>query len=291
MIQWETGNDALRAAIPQLAGAGVPDPVTDSRRLLAYAMGLPPDRLTLHLPDPLPPGAQRRYETYLKARMARQPIAQITGVRHFWGHDFRVTRDTLDPRPETEVLVAEALRQPFERILDLGTGTGCILLSCLAGMPAAVGLGVDLSEAALDVARENAETLRLSGRARLIPSDWFSQVRGTFDLIVSNPPYIAAAEMRSLSREVHDWEPHMALTPGDDGLAAYRAITAGTPAHLMPGGRLLVEIGPTQAAAVSDLMRQAGLEGVRVLQDFDGRDRVVVAAKPANAAQIPNPPK
>jgi release factor glutamine methyltransferase len=147
-------------------------------------------------------------------------------------------------------------------------------------MPMARGLGVDISEAALEVATENSSDLYLSDRARFLRSDWFSAVSGAFDLIVSNPPYIAAAEMAGLSPEVRDWEPHLALTPGGDGLVAYRAIARGAGARLMPGGRLMVEIGPTQGEAVSALFVAAGLEGVSVLPDMDGRARVVVAVKP-----------
>lgn len=279
-----TASDALRVAIPRLAAHGVPDPVTDARRLLAHALHIGPERLTLHLPDRMTPESIARYEDALFARMRRQPVSQITGSRMFWGRAFRVTGDTLDPRPETEVLVAEALRLPLRRVLDLGTGTGCILLSILAERPTATGLGVDLSEAALDVARDNAGRLGLDLRARFLQSDWWAGVTARFDLIVSNPPYIAAAEMPALSREVFDWEPHLALTPGGDGLDAYRALAAGVLSHLEPGGRLLVEIGPTQAAAVSALFGEAGLQGLRVLTDWDGRDRVVVAERPSDPA-------
>lgn len=282
MIPGATGNAALRAAIPRLAAAGVPDPATDARHLLAHAMQIGLDRLTLHLPDTLTDDTLSRFEAALQARLRRQPVAQITGFRSFWGQSFRVTQDTLDPRPETEILVAEAVSKPFLKVLDLGTGTGCILLSILGAMPMAVGLGVDLSDAALEVARDNAERLGLDRRARFTQSDWFSAVPGRFDLIVSNPPYIAASEMSSLSPEVQEWEPHLALTPGADGLAAYRTICTGASARLMTGGRLMVEIGPTQGAAVSALMAQAGLTAIRILQDWDGRDRVVMAQKPSD---------
>ncbi|MFN3578460.1 MAG: peptide chain release factor N(5)-glutamine methyltransferase, partial [Tabrizicola sp.] len=216
----------------------------------------------------------------LEARPARHPAAQLPGQRHFWGLPFMVARDTLDPRPETETLVAEALSRPFLKLLDLGTGTGCILLSCLKGMPAARGVGVDISQAALDVAIENSRKLGLEDRVRFQVSDWFSAVTGAYDLIVSNPPYIAAAEMPSLAPEVRDWEPAVALTPGGDGLEAYRGIARGAGARLMPGGRLLVEIGPTQGQAVAALFAAAGLEDIRILPDLDRRDRVVAAAKP-----------
>ena len=270
-----TGTEALRAAIPRLQAAGVQDASRDARLLLAHAMAIASGRLTLRLSDPLAPEAAVRFEAALAERMSRRPVSQIIGQRLFWGRSFRVTSDTLDPRPETETLVAAALEEPFARVLDLGTGTGAILLSLLADQPQATGLAVDLSPAALDVARQNAGALGLADRAEFRLSDWFTGIEGRFDLIVSNPPYIAAAEMAELSPEVRDWEPHLALTPGGDGLDAYRAIAAGAPAHLEPGGRLMVEIGPTQGEAVADFFRRVGLADVQILLDLDGRPRVV----------------
>ena len=275
-----TAAEALRAAIPVLAAAGIEEAPRDARLLLAHAMGIAPDRLTLHLPDPLAPAAAARLAAALAARAARQPVAQITGRRQFWGRPFQVTRDTLDPRPETETLVAAALEQPFARVLDLGTGTGCILVTLLAERPGATGTGLDLSPAALAVAAANAAALGVADRARFALSDWFAAAEGRHDLIVANPPYIAAAEMAGLAPEVRDWDPHLALTPGGDGLAAYRAIAAGAGAHLAPGGRLLLEIGPTQGAAVAGLLRAAGLVDVTIRTDLDGRDRVLAARAP-----------
>ena len=277
-----TAAGVLRAAIARLAGAGVADPQRDARILLAHALGIGTDRLTLVLPDPIPTEAQAAFAAAVTARAARQPVSQITGRRLFWGRSFKVTRDTLDPRPETEILVAAALERPFTRILDLGTGTGCILLSCLAGMPFATGTGTDVSGAALAVAAENAAALGLDARARFARSDWFSSVTGRFDLIVSNPPYIAAEEMASLAPEVRDWEPSGALSPGGDGLDAYRAIARGAGARLMAGGRLILEIGPTQGAAVAAMLAAQGFEGVEIRPDLDGRDRTIVALKPGD---------
>ncbi|MES2550550.1 MAG: peptide chain release factor N(5)-glutamine methyltransferase [Pseudomonadota bacterium] len=276
--------DALRRAVPLLREAGIEDAARDARVLLAHALGIGHDRLTLKLQDDMTPQQDADYNAALQSRIARQPVAQITGRRLFWGLSFRVTRDTLDPRPETETLVAEALSEPFLKLLDLGTGTGCILLSCLKGMPLARGLGTDISDAALEVAMGNTRDLGLEARARFRKSDWLTSVTGAYDLIVSNPPYIAADEMPTLAPEVRDWEPHLALSPGGDGLDAYRAITRGAGARLMPGGRLLVEIGPTQGPAVSALFAEAGLEQIRVLPDMDGRDRVVAGVKPAGDA-------
>ena len=271
---------ALREAVQRLAAAGVESPAPDARRLMAHALGIAPERLTLVLPDPFPETAQGALDAALLARAARQPVAQIIGRRDFHGHSFRVTRDSLDPRADTEILVDAALSRPFVRMLDLGTGTGCILLSCLAGNRAATGIGTDLSPAALEVARANAADLGLSSRAVFRQSDWYAEVGERFDLIVSNPPYIAEDEMEGLAPEVRDWEPRMALTPGGDGLAAYRTIVAGAPARLLSGGRLAVEIGWQQAEAVRSLFDRAGFAGVTVLRDLEGHDRVVLGEKP-----------
>ena len=275
--------DALRRAVSLLRDAGIEDGSRDARVLLAHALGIGHDRLTLKLQDEMTEPQAALYDAALVARIARQPVAQITGRRLFWGLSFRVTRDVLDPRPETETLVVEALKVPFLKVLDLGTGTGCILLSCLKGMPLARGLGTDISDAALQVAVGNTRDLGLEARTRFRKSDWFGQVTGAFDLIVSNPPYIAAEEMPALAPEVRDWEPHLALTPGGDGLDAYRTIARGAGARLLPGGRLLVEIGPTQGQAVAALFGAEGFAAIRILPDMDGRDRVVAAVKPGAA--------
>lgn len=273
------GAEALAEATRRLAAAGIEGAARDARRLFAHALGVPPGRVTLIAPEPLSPASLAAFEAAVARRLARQPVSQITGTREFYGRRFRVTPDTLDPRPETELLVAAALERPFAKLLDLGTGTGCILLSCLAGMPFATGTGTDLSEPALAVARENARTLGLAARARFQRADWFADVAGRFDLIVSNPPYLAEAEIAGLAPEVRDWEPRGALTPGGDGLGAYRAIAAGAGARLMPGGRLILEIGPTQGAAVAALLTAQGFASPEIRPDLDGRDRVVIAGR------------
>jgi release factor glutamine methyltransferase len=271
-----TARAHLRLAVAQLTASGIANAARDARILLAYAMGIGADRLTLCLSEELSPPQQQKFDAALIARQNRQPVAQIIGKRLFWGNWFTVTRDTLDPRPETETLVALALEGAFSRILDLGTGTGCILLSCLHAMPDATGVGVDVSQAALDVAQSNARDQFLDHRVQWIRSDWFSAVSEKFDLIVANPPYITSAEMSDLSPEVRDWEPHLALTSGGDGLDSYRKIAQEAGARLCDGGRILLEIGPTQGPAVMALLRQAGLVDVKVHQDMDQRDRVVI---------------
>lgn len=270
----------LAVGASRLREGGIDNAMGDARALLAHAAGLAPDRLTLHLNEPADEVVQQRFEDLLARRLRREPVSHLVGGRLFWGRRFAVTPDVLDPRPETEVLVAEALSGPFQRVLDLGTGSGCILLSLLAESPNATGLGVDLSPRALTVAAHNAASLGLAGRVAWAAGSWFAPVSGVFDLIVSNPPYIAADEMAGLAPEVRLHEPAMALTDGADGLSAYRAILSGVGAHLAPGGKLLLEIGPTQASGVYSLARAAGFHALRVLPDLDGRDRVVAAIRP-----------
>ncbi len=247
--------DLLAHATAVLREADIPDAAGDARRLVAHALDLSPHQLR-HADVTVTPTQRATLEAALSARVQRQPVSQIVGYRDFWKHRFRVTRDTLDPRPDTEALVAAALERPWRTVLDLGTGTGAILLSLLAERPDARGLGTDLSPAALDVARGNARMLGIA--ADFAVADWFAGIDGRFDLIVSNPPYIALAEMAELSPEVRGWEPHGALTDGGDGLGAYRVIAAGARAHLTPGGWLMVEIGPDPGGcggAVADCRR------------------------------------
>ncbi|OWJ78309.1 peptide chain release factor N(5)-glutamine methyltransferase [Haematobacter missouriensis] len=267
--------ELLPDAVRRLAAAGVADPTRDARRLLAFALGVSQERLILHLHDPVEDTGITKFNAAIDERARRRPLSQIIGERLFWGRSFQVTRDVLDPRPETETLVECALAEPFDTVLDLGTGSGAILLTLLAERPEAMGMGVDVSPAALAVARNNASRLGLL--AEFILSDWFSDVGAQFDLIVSNPPYITAAEMPALDPEVRDWEPHLALTPGGDGLDAYRRIARGASAHLKLGGRVMVEIGPTQGRDVTQLFRDEGFQSVDIAPDMDGRDRVVRA--------------
>ncbi len=273
---------ALRDAATRLAAAGVADPMRDARVLMAAALAVPPFGLTPVLRDPLAPAAAAAFAAHLAARLARRPVAQILGRREFWGRSFAVTGDVLDPRPETETLIALALEgPPPARLLDLGTGSGAILATLLAEWPGARGLGTDLSDAALAVAAGNAARHGVAARARFRRADWTEGLTGPFDLVVSNPPYIPAGAIAGLAPEVRDWEPRLALTPGPRGLESYERIAAGLGALLAPGGRGLFEIGADQGAAVSALFRAAGFVRVTLHPDLDGRDRVVAVAAAA----------
>ncbi|MCA8878477.1 MAG: peptide chain release factor N(5)-glutamine methyltransferase [Rhodobacteraceae bacterium] len=277
-----TAAQVLAQGVRQLGEAGIPDPARDGRRLMAHVLGIPATRLTLALAEPVTTEAAAAFQQAIAERARCRPVAQIVGWRRFWGREFIVSGDVLDPRPETETLIAAALTQPAGRVLDLGTGTGCILLSLLAEWPEATGLGTDISAAALEVARRNAEVLALGDRAKFAESDWAAAVQGRFDLIVSNPPYISEAEMARLDPDVREWEPECALTPGGDGLDAYRTFLPQLAGLLQPDGRVLVEIGAAQGAAVAALGRRAGFEQVEILGDLDGRDRVVVFSSPGD---------
>lgn len=274
---------ALQNAQRLLQAAGVDGARRDARRLLAHCLDQPSAWLISHDDAQIENAQQLRFENMVAERASHRPVSQIIGSREFWGQSFCVTRDTLDPRPETELLVQIALAgPPPKRILDLGTGTGVILISLLNEWPQARGLGVDLSDKALDVARKNVANHNLSDRCDIQQSDWFQSVSGRFDLITCNPPYISEPEMRGLSRDVLDWEPHLALTPGGDGLSSYRQIADHLARHLSPGGRALFEIGPTQASAVAGILSRAGLHQGTVHKDLDGRDRVVSVQLPEN---------
>lgn len=253
----------LAEAARRLAEAGVPDPGRDAQRLRDWALAQG--------------GGDALFLEAIERRATRMPVSRIVGHRAFWKHDFIISGAVLDPRPDTETLVEIALCAPFRRVLDLGTGSGCILLSLLLERPDASGVGTDISRDALEVAQRNAARLGVD-RAVFVQSDWFAGVEGLFDLIVSNPPYISAAEFARLDPEVrHD--PETALTPGGDGLDAYRAILRDAAAHLTPGGRLLAEIGSGQGPEVATLFRAAGLAEVQVHPDINGKDRVVAGRR------------
>ena len=272
--------DEIRFAAKQFREAGLPSPERDARWLMAACLGIPRDRLTLHLQDPVSNEVEFFYPHYIHDRLNRIPVSRILGEREFWGRVFKVTEDTLDPRPETETLVELALSEPFRDVLDLGTGTGCILVTLLAEREEATGVGTDISEKAVLVAGDNAERHGVANRMILPLSDWYDDIGGRFDLIVSNPPYIADSEMAALQPEVRDHDPRVALTDEADGLTAYRSIVEGALDHLRPGGRLLVEIGHTQGKAVKAIFEAGGLENVEVHKDLDGKDRVVLGRAP-----------
>ena len=272
---------AMAAATAKLRAAGVPDPACDARILLAHAARVDAVRVTLIAPEEIAPEISERYEHLVSLRAVRVPVSHLVGERAFYGRGFKVSREVLDPRPETESLIEAALSQPFERVLDLGTGSGCILVTLLAERETATGVGVDLSEGACLQASANAVLHGVAERAQIVQSDWFEVVEGRYDLIASNPPYLAQSEMAAIAPELALHEPAMALTDGEDGLSVYRLIAARAQQYLTAQGRVLAEIGWQQGADVSAIFRTAGWADVAVLPDLDGRDRVICAQNPA----------
>jgi len=272
--------EALRDGTTRLAAAGVDSALTDARLLLMAALGCDRTSLLSRAAEALPPEAAARYADSLARRAAREPVSRILGHREFWSLDFALGPATLDPRPDSETLVEAALAAAPDRplrVLDLGTGTGCLLLAVLHDRPAAFGIGVDRSEAAARIARDNAYALGLADRAAFLVGDWATALAGRFDLILSNPPYIPEADITALEPEVRDHDPRLALSGGTDGLDAYRALAAALPELLVPGGTAVVELGIGQAADVAALFGGAGLDITGTPHDLAGIPRCVVA--------------
>ena len=278
---------AFAAAAQSLREAGIETPELDARLLLCHAAGLSHESYVARAGEALAPEIAARLEASLLRRANREPVSRITGTREFYGRSFVVERSALDPRPDTETLIEVALDlvaasgdgRPL-RLLDLGTGTGCILITLLAELPEAHGVGTDIAADALILAEANARRLGVSDRATFTASDWCDAVAGEFDLILSNPPYIASAEIAGLAPDVRAYDPHLALDGGHDGLDAYRRIAAGAAGKLRPGGKILVEIGASQARDVAALLERCGflVETGGIVPDLGDRPRVVVAS-------------
>ena len=277
----------LRDTAVALAAAGIDNVRFEARLLLAHAAGLSAEQLIARGADSAPAGVAQRLRELTARRVLREPMAYILGEREFWGLPFKVSPAVLVPRPDSETLIEAALalmpdRQRPWRIVDLGLGSGCLLLTLLREYPAASGVGLELSEEALAVAQANAEALEVAARARLVSGDWRQpdwqqRLGGPFDLLVSNPPYIEAGAIDQLMPEVARFEPRLALDGGPDGLAAYHAIASAAPALVAPGGRVLVEAGEGQALEISRIFAAVGLAMEGLWKDLAGIDRVVSA--------------
>lgn len=275
---------AWTAAREILKAAGVDQPAIDARLMLEFAADVSRTEIVTDPYRELTAEQETLLDSLIARRARREPVSHIVGRKGFWKIMLSVTPDVLTPRADTETVVELVLRDFPEQmafnVLDLGVGSGTMLLAILAERPAAKGLGVDVSEEALAVARENAANLDLDGRVALLRGDWtFGLGDASFDLVVSNPPYIATDEIETLDPEVKDHEPRLALDGGIDGLDAYRFLAPEILRVLKPGGRFAVEIGHTQGPAVEALFKAAGAEGVATHQDLGLRDRVVAGTK------------
>ena len=261
--------------------AGIEESTLDARLLLEAVCGTDRNDLLVHGEQPVEPEAEEKYFGWIGKRAGRIPLQQLTGEQDFMGLTFTVNENVLIPRQDTEILVEEVLKELHDgmRILDMCTGSGCILLSLLHYSNDCEGLGVDLSAEALEVAGRNVLKVLTPEKAEhvhFLQSDLFEKVEGKFEIIVSNPPYIASAEVEKLMPEVRDHEPRMALDGTEDGFYFYRRIIEEAGKHLMSSGMLFFEIGYDQGQAVSELMRTEGYCDVQVVQDYAGLDRVVL---------------
>ncbi len=280
--------EARRALAAKFRAAGIDSPELDARILVGHALGLDHAALAVAGARVLDAEEQDAIAALARRRLAREPVARIIGSKEFWSFNLRVDMTTLVPRPETETVVEAALaaidadgpRTLVGRIADLGTGSGALLLALLTELPSAFGVGTDASVGALAVARDNARRLGLI-RAKLLACDLAAALDGPFDLIVSNPPYIASGDIAALAPEVRDFDPRPALDGGSDGLDCYRAIAATVPALLRPGGALVVELGAGQAEAVAALFSAAGLAPSPPRTDLQGVPRALLARKAA----------
>jgi release factor glutamine methyltransferase len=275
---------AWQGAKQRLERAGLAGPVIDARLLVEAAAEATRADIVADPYRELTPRQEATLEDYLARREHREPVSHILGRKGFWKIMLQVNANVLTPRPDTETVLDVVLKDFPEHaawsVLDLGVGSGAILLAILAERPAARGLGVDVSEDAIAVARDNAAALGLTGRCALLRGDWTAGLADAdFDLVVSNPPYIATEVIPTLEPEVARYEPRIALDGGPDGLAAYRILAPEILRVLKPGGRFAVEIGYDQKEAVEALFRQAGAAQVRTTRDLADRDRVVAGSK------------
>ncbi len=260
----------------------------DARLLVAYAAGREANSIAIFDALSVPPETEERVAAYIERRIAGEPVARILGEKEFWGLPFSLSLDTLVPRPDTETVVAAALAAVDETggrdrpltVLDLGTGSGAILLALLSELPQATGVGADYAPGAVAAARDNADRLGFTERTRFVVSDWGRALAGGFDLVVANPPYIVSGEIEGLPVEVWAFDPYLALDGGPDGLAAYRAIVADAGRLLSASGRVFLEVGAGQAQAVQDMVAEAGFDSL-IHADLAGIERVVELRRPA----------
>jgi release factor glutamine methyltransferase len=269
--------ELLIASQAKLRECGISDPIRDARLLLADCLELRTQNLNLLNDSYISEIKISKFQRMVKERCKRKPVSKILGYRSFWGRDFEINENVLDPRGDTETLIELILDCKFENMLELGTGSGAIAITVLAERPEVTCVATDISEYALKTASTNSKRHGVESRLKLLHSNWFEKISGSFDVIVSNPPYISSEEYAQLSAEVVKYDPKISLTLGGDGLEAYREILSQALEKLSKNGHIFLEIGYTQANAVGHLFREAGFQQIKVHKDLGSRDRVISA--------------
>ena len=272
-----TVQELLIASQLKLRECGMSDPVRDARLLLSGCLEVRTQNLNLLDDSYISEIKISKFWRMINERCKRKPVSKILGYRSFWGRDFKINENVLDPRGDTETLIELILDYKFENMLELGTGSGAIAITLLAERPDVTCVATDISKFALDTALINSKRHGVESRLKLLHSDWFNKISGRFDIIVSNPPYISSEEYDQLGIEVLKYDPKISLTLGGDGLKAYREISSQALEKLSKNGHIFLEIGYRQANAVRQLLGKAGFQQIRVHKDLGSRDRVISA--------------
>lgn len=281
MVRDMTIQAAILGIRDRLRTGGIENPDLDARLLVQHVLELSNEEIIIKSNEIINFSQQKDLDSVTQRRLAGEPVSRILGTRHFWKYNFKLSKETLDPRADSETIIEAAIRcvhpEP-KRILDLGTGTGCLLLSLLGEWSQATGVGVDISADAISTAIENAKALGFSARAEFMAGDWEkTPLTSKFNVIMSNPPYISEIEIENLKPEVRVYDPHRALSGGGDGLDAYRSLSRLLPKILAPEGYVFLEIGSTQSQAVKEMLEGGGLRVLETVPDLAGNDRCLVA--------------
>ena len=261
----------------KLSHSGIESAARDARVLTAYALEVPISDLSLKINDKVSANIISKLEKLILRRINREPISKILGRREFWGRTFSINKNVLDPRGDTETLIDYVIEKPVKTVLELGTGSGVIAVTLACAWKEVQVTAVDISEDALLLAQINAEKFNVENKIQFLKSDWFENVEGIFDMIISNPPYIGWVEQDKISAEVKKYDPEIALFAGYDGFDAYKKIIPSLSKFLNKDGLVVLEIGASQSSQVKDIMNSSGFFDVEILKDLSGKERAVAA--------------
>ena len=269
--------EVLADTANKLSGSGIEGAARDARILTANALGTPISELSLKINEKVPEKIIADLEKLILRRIDREPVSKILGRREFWGRSFSISENVLDPRADTETLIDFVIEKPVKSVLELGTGSGAIAITLACEWKEVQVTAIDISEDALSLAKLNAENFNVQNKIHFLKSDWFETVRGSFDLIISNPPYIGLVEQDEIAAEVIKYDPQIALFAGRDGLEAYKRIIPNLAKFLNPDGLVVLETGASQSNQVKNMMNAVGLIDAKIVKDLSGKDRLVAA--------------